>query len=207
MNIVMDTVTDSVTLQLGHALELLEGAATHAHAKSDLPTINAVKISAGEGKVTATATDRYRLIEGTIAGEGELSDSLISLADIKRITALLKGEGKRAESLPVTISRAGDMVSVSVRGNAITLNAVTGNYPDTAQFLDDTSEPVELTQIGFNPALMADYAKIASRGSKSAIGVRLVFKGERKPIGVVFAVNIFRKVEWRAIIMPMTWKD
>lgn len=202
-----ETVTDSVTLQLGHAVELLEGAVTHAHAKSDLPTLNTVKISAAEGKVKAVATDRYRLIEGTIAGEGELSASLIPVADIKRVISLLKSEGKRMDTLPVTISRAGDMVSVSVRGNAITVSVVDGKYPDVEQYLNDTSEPVELPNISFNPALMADYAKIAGRGSKSAIGVRLVFKGERKPIKVELAANIFRKVEWQAIIMPMYWKD
>jgi DNA polymerase III sliding clamp (beta) subunit (PCNA family) len=208
----MDTIkselkSESMTAQLGHMVELLEGASTHAHAKADLPTLNAVKVSAGEGRIKAVATDRYRLIEGTIEGEGELEPSLISLTDIKRVLTLLKGEGKRMDTLPVTLSRVGDMLTVLVRGNAVTITLLGGTYPPTDEHLACDGEDIPLTNIGFNPALMADYAKIAGRGSKSAIGVRLVFKGDRKPIKVEMAVNSSRKVEWRAVIMPMRWSD
>lgn len=198
-----ETLTDTVTLQLGHAVELLEGAMSHAHPKSDLPILNTVKINGGEGELKATATDRYRLIEGTVEAEGNLTDTIILLSDIKRVLSLLKGEGKRMESLPVTISRTGDMVSVSVRGNAITLNAMQATYPDTVKFLEDASEPVAVRELAFNPAFMSDYAKIASRGSKSPVAVRLVVTGDRKPIKVIFTENSARKVEWRAILMPM----
>lgn len=202
-----ETVTDSVTLQLGHAVELLEGVATHASTDKGLPVLNAVMVSAGEGKIKAIATDRYRLIEGTIEGEGQLSPSLVSLADIKRIVTLLKGEGKRMDTLPVSLSRAGDMLTVSVRGNAVTVNLISHPFPLVDQYLAGDGEETALTRVAFNPALMADYSKIAGRGSKSPIGVRLVFKGERKPIEVEFAANLFRKVEYRAVIMPMYWKD
>jgi len=207
MNTVMETKTDSVTLQLGHALELFEGVSTHAHSKNDLLMLNALKISASEGKLAAVATDRFRMIEGTIPAEGALSDSVISLADIKRINTLLKGEGKGMDTLPITISRTGDMVSISVRGNAVTVTVLGGNYPSTSEFLNNDSEPIQLTQIAFDPGLMADYAKIAGRGSKSPIGVRLVFQGEKKPIKVIFAANSKRKVDYKAVIMPMRWSD
>ena len=88
------TVTDSVTLQLGALNELLTGASTHADkSKSAIPALSTVQLRGEGGLITATATDRYRLIQGTIAGEGDLSVSLIPLDDIKRILALLKGEG------------------------------------------------------------------------------------------------------------------
>lgn len=195
--------TDTVTVQLGDAVELLEGAMTHAHPKPDLPMLNSVLVIVEEGKLTATATDRYRMIKGEIEGEGTLPASVISVPDIKRILALLKGEGKRMETLPVTISRVADMVSVSVRGNAITVTVGQGHYPPTDQYLNPTGKAEATDTVVFNPAFMADYAKIASKGSKSPVGVKLEFRGSGKPIKVEFGPNSGRKVEWNAILMPM----
>jgi hypothetical protein len=207
----MDTVNatrqDTATLQLGQALELLEGVLTHASKDKGLPVLNAVRMEAGEGQLSAIGCDRFRLIQGKVECEGELSPSLVSAEDIKRIISLFKGEGKRMDTLPVSLSRVGDMLTVSVRGNAITVNLVAGTYPDTAHLLIGTTGDSPMSNISFNPAFMADYFKIAGRGAKGAIGIRLAFRGEKKPIDVIFAGNSAVKVEWRAILMPMSWKD
>lgn len=207
MNTVKATQQDTATLQLGHALELLEGALTHASKDKGLPVLNAVRVEAGEGQLSAIGCDRFRLIQGKVECEGELSPSLVSAEDIKRIISLFKGEGKGMDTLPVSLSRVGDMLTVSVRGNAVTVNLVAGKYPDTAYLLAGGEDESPMPHISFNPALMADYAKIAGRGSKGAIGVRLAFRGEKKPIDIIFAGNSAVKVEWRAILMPMSWKD
>jgi DNA polymerase III sliding clamp (beta) subunit (PCNA family) len=207
MNTVKETLKDTATIQLGQALELLEGALTHASKDTGLPVLNAVRVEAGEGQLSAIGCDRYRLIQGKVEGEGELSVSLISMADIKRIITLLKGEGKGMDTLPVSLSRLGDMLTVSVNGNAVTLNLVRGDYPPTSQFLAEGEGEYPMPHIAFNPGFMADYAKIAGRGAKGFIGVRLAFQGEKKPIRVIFAGNSARKVEWKAIIMPMSWTD
>ena len=100
----MDTITDNstatITANAESVRELLAGAATQAHSKEDLPALNAVKLYSESGRLYAVATDRYRLIEGSIEGEieGELAATVLRLSDIKRILELLKE--KRLDRMP-----------------------------------------------------------------------------------------------------------
>ena len=114
--------------------ELLEGAITHAYKDKDLPALNAVMLEGEGGYLTARATDRYRLIVGKIEViEGELSPSLISLSDIKRIVALSKDYKLSGR---VSLNRIGDLLTVSVNGNSITLTIVEANYPPFNDIFD-----------------------------------------------------------------------
>ena len=191
MSTTLSTEVKSATVQSDALAELLTGAATHAHKGEDLPTLNAVLVRVSGGKIYATATDRYRLIEGERAGEGELDPVLIRLDDVKRIISLAKGD-KRRFALPVTINATGGLVSVAVGGDSLTLNAWDGTFPPY-EHLFPTGETVALPVIQFNPALFADYSKIAGKGA--AVGVR--FYGESKPMGIDLGEG------WRALLMPM----
>lgn len=186
-----NTQLKSVTVDSKQLEELLTGAATHAHKDETLPVLNAVRLWANDGKIYAAATDRYRLIEGVRAGDGELEPVIIRLADVKRIITLAKGD-KRRFSLPVSISAAGGLVSVAVGGDSLTLSAWDGTFP-AYEHLIPTGETIALPVIQFNPALFADYAKIAGKGA--AVGVR--FYGEGKPMGIDLGEG------WRALLMPM----
>ena len=196
------TVTDSVTVQLGALSELLAGASTHADkSKSTFHALNSVQLRGEGGLITATGTDKYRLIQGTIAGEGELSASLIPLEDIKRILALLKGEGAKVDSLPVTLTRLGDVLTVSVRGNSISATLCDGKFPPVDHLLDQPFNPsgsdLGVTDtVAFNPALFADYAKIAGKGAP----VTITFTGKGKLMLIGLKGD---KVQWRAALMPM----
>jgi len=188
------TLTDSVSVQGLTLLELLEGSSTHADkGKSALHALNSVQLeSKGEGELVARATDRFRLIEGKVEGEGTLSPSLIALDDVKRIVDLVKGN-KLAR---VSLNRIGDLLTVSAGGSSLTLNLMSANYPATFNDLLNKSERECLGEISFNPAYFADYGKIAGKGN----AVRVEFTGERKPIIVHLPAT---KVEWRALLMPM----
>lgn len=190
-----DTMTSaavkSATVFSEALTELLTGAATHAHKGEDIPTLNAVQLWASEGKIYAAATDRYRLIEGVKEGDGDLDPVLIRLNDIKRIIALVKGE-KRRFPVPVAINASGGLVSVAIGGDSLTLNAYDGTFPPYTH-LFPSGESVPLAAINFNPALFADYAKIAGRNQP--VGVR--FYGEGKPMGIELGEG------WRALLMPM----
>lgn len=202
MTTTTSTELSTATVKLGDLTELLNGAMSHASSDKSLPVLNAVRLEATGLHLTVTATDRYRLINGAITLEESgqtLPASLISLADIKRILALLKGEGSRMDTLPVTISHAGDMVSVSTRGNAVTVTLVSGTYPPFEQYLDTTPALVAQDTASFNPAFFADYAKIAGKGKP----VSIHFTGNGKPMRVIFEGN---KAEWKAILMPMRIK-
>ena len=178
--------------------ELLEGAITHTHKDKDLPALNAVMLEGEGGYLTARATDRYRLIVGKIeVMEGELSPSLVSLTDIKRIVALAK-EGKISNK--VTFNRIGDLLTVSAGGNSLTLTIVEASYPPSFDDLLNKGEVSALDTIAFNPSYFSDYAKIVGKG----VQVKVTFKGENKPITIGLVGD---KVEWRALLMPMRYKD
>ena len=177
--------------------ELLEGAITHTHKDKDLPALNAVMLEGEGGYLTARATDRYRLIVGKIeVMEGELTASLVSLTDIKRIVALAK-EGKISNK--VTFNRIGDLLTVSAGGNSLTLTIVEANYPSFNDIFNK-GEVTALDTIAFNPAFFSDYSKIVGKG----VQVSVTFKGDRAPIVIGLVGN---KVEWKALLMPMRYKD
>jgi DNA polymerase III sliding clamp (beta) subunit (PCNA family) len=179
-------------------ITLLEGVSSHASKDKSLPVLNAVQIEGKGGDLTARANDRYRLIEGSIhALDGRLDTSLISLDDIKRVITLCKAH----KAHRVQLSRIGNTLTVSSLGDAITFDLLEGNYPPVEQLLSDSEkEPVAVEAMAFNPAFIADYAKIAGKGE----GIKLYFHGEMKPMRVRITGD---KVIWRALLMPMRYKD
>jgi DNA polymerase III sliding clamp (beta) subunit (PCNA family) len=201
----METIVkgDLVTVTAGDFRNLLEGAATHAHAKKDLPVLNTVRLEVTGNRLIAIATDRYRLIQGEVSREveGDLAASLIPIDGVKRILSILKGEKDKGDSLPVTLTRMGDILTVSLTGNAITVDLLTGTYPPVEKFLDFTTDTVPVTGIAFNPAYFADYSKIAAKPKdKSAQPVEVEFTGDNKPIRINIAGN---GITWKAVLMPM----
>jgi DNA polymerase III sliding clamp (beta) subunit (PCNA family) len=179
-------------------LELLEGVSSHAGKDKSLPTLNAVHIESEGGQFKAKATDRYRLIEGSLPSlDGRLEPSLIPLYDIKRVIALCKDH----KANRVQFSRIGDTITVSSLGDAITFTVLAGTFPPTEQLLTDSErEPSAIDSIAFNPAFMADYAKIA--GKKAAI--KVYFTGAGKPMRVRITGDA---IKWRALLMPMRYQD
>jgi len=189
-------VTNMLTVKAIAVIELLEGSITHAAKGKDAPhALNSVQLLGGAGGLIARATDRYRLIEGKIEGEGEghLDHTLISLDDIKRLIDLVKAN----KVALVTFNRIGDLLTISAAGSSLTLNVLNANYPNTfADLFAKTSESVATDKANFNPAFFADYAKIAGKGN----AVSITFTGENKPMAIGVKGN---SVEWRALLMPM----
>jgi DNA polymerase III sliding clamp (beta) subunit (PCNA family) len=200
----MSTLEDKVTAvnyvegEGAVLLELLEGVSTHAGKDKSLPTLNAVHVESEGGLFKAKATDRYRLIEGSVQTlDGRLDASLIPLYDIKRVIALCKDHKANL----VQFSRIGDTITVSSLGDAITFTVSGGTYPPTEElFSKSEGEPSAIDSVAFNPALMADYAKIAGKGA----AIKVYFTGEGKPMRVRITGD---KIIWRALLMPMRYQD
>jgi DNA polymerase III sliding clamp (beta) subunit (PCNA family) len=187
-------LTDSVEVSAVALIELLEGAGTHSSKDKSLRALNSVQLESVSGYLLARATDRFRLIEGRIELEsGDLSTTLVSFDDIKRVIAIAK-EGKISGK--VSLARIGDLLTVSINGSAITLTVLEANYPASFDDLLNKSEREPLGEIAFNPALFSDYGKIAGKGN----AVRVEFTGKGKPMIIHLPVT---KVEWRALLMPM----
>lgn len=179
-------------------LELLEGVSTHASKDKGLRTLNAVQIEGAGGDLIAKATDRYRLIEGAVRYmDGGIDASLVSLDDIKKIITLLKSHKLHL----VNIHRVGDALTVSSLGDAVTFTLLDGTFPPTEElFKKSEGEPNAIDSVAFNPALMADYAKIAGKGQ----AIKVYFTGEGKPMRVRITGD---KITWRALLMPMRYVD
>ena len=181
-------------------LELLEGVSSHASKDKSLPMLNAVEVEGEGGLLTARATDRYRLIEGKASGrelEGRLDKALIPLEDIKRIIALAKEHKPNL----VSIMRAGNSVSVSSLGDSLNLVIREGSFPPVDHlFKASEGEPVAVEGVAFNPAYFNDYAKIAGKGA----AIKIYFTGNGKPMRVRITSET---ISWRALLMPMRYKD
>ena len=199
----MDTITrERVSVQLEGARELLEGASLCAAKGKSAPsslTCVALRVDGERGQLIARATDRYRLIVGSITVEGEdrLGEILISLPDIKRIVDLMKGI-----TIGYLIIEREDSGRVSFRVNAnasLTVEPLTHSFPTPENFAQllkepDTREPI--SEIAFNPSLFADFAKIVGKDS----AVKVTFNAANKPITIGLTGD---KVAWSALLMPM----
>jgi len=189
-----ESVSDSVEVSASALIELLEGTITHSSKDKSLRALNSAQLESVSGYLVARATDRFRLIEGRIEIEsGDLATSLVSLEDIKRVIAIAK-EGKISGK--VSLNRIGDLLTVSVNGSSITLTVLDATYPPSFDTLLNNQERADLGEVNFNPAFMADYAKIAGKAN----AVRVEFIGQGKPMLIHLPVT---KVEWRALLMPM----
>ena len=197
--IMKDTGTlQGVSVKASDLLDLITGAAIAAHSKSDLESLNGVYLKSEGGKLTAFATDRYRLIVGELAGEGEgeLSNSLIPLTDIKRIITALKALSKVDLSREVvSLTRAGDILTVAIKGSTLSVNISDSKCPPYEQLF--TGEPAAISEIHLNADYLAAFNKVPGGGKE---GQRFIFTGDRKPI----KVNIpHDTINWRGLLMPM----
>lgn len=189
---------NNLELEGGLLLELLEGVSTHAGRDKSLPTLNAVEVEGGGGLFIARATDRYRLIEGGArALDGSLDKALISLEDIKRVITLLKAH----KAHRIGLTRISNALTVSALGDSLTVTLLEGTFPPTAHLFDKSEgEPSAVEGVAFNPAYFTDYAKIAGKGA----AIKLYFTGEGKPMRVRITSDT---INWRALLMPMRYKD
>ena len=190
----LDTKQEQATINATELLDLLGGASLCAHPKDDLPSLNVVRLSIGDGKAVAVATDRYRLIEGTIEAEGELEAVNIALVDVKQIVSHLKS----TKVALVNISREGEMIRFSTLSGGVNVRSVDSTFPPYVHLIPADDQPlVPVERMAFNPSFMADYGKIA--GKRPQIIIR--FYGDNK--GAMVEIKGSTKVEWRSLLMPM----
>lgn len=195
-----------VSVKACDLLDLISGAAIAAHSKSDLESLNGVYLKSEGGKLTAFATDRYRLIVGELAGEGEgeLSNSLIPLADIKRIITALKALSKPDLGREVvSLTRAGDILTVAIKGSTLSANIPDNKCPPYEQLF--TSEPAAISEIHLNADFIAAFAKVPGGGKE---GQRFIFTGSSTVAGKVIVKPIkvlipHDTINWRGLLMPM----
>lgn len=202
----MDTMTDTgLALTIKPALlnDLLTGAlvATDKAAPSGL--VSVLLVSDGE-TLTATATDRYRLITGSVAVTGGAFTALISAADITRLVKLAKDQTTGAD---LTLSLIGDLFTVSGTYNTITAKVMSDRFPPYEQLFTRKvavikPAPVENSgiTIGLNSKLLGSFDKVPHIKGQP---MRCDIANGNEPVLIKIAHD---SITWRAILMPMRSK-
>jgi DNA polymerase III sliding clamp (beta) subunit (PCNA family) len=194
MSTLTATKLDTLTINAATLDDLLLGAIVAADkGKSALPKLSAIYLTAANGIITATATDRYRLIAGEVTGDGTLSETMIRLDDAKRITAAIKAIKRLGD---VTLDRVGDMLTVRINrsGDTLTITAGYDTFPPYKHLLG--GDPVAISELRLDVDLLASFAKVPSNGG----GHHFTFTGDRRPVHV--AIN-HESIKWYALLMPM----
>ena len=211
----MDTMTDQgLALTIKPALldELLTGALV-ATSKLAPNSLNSVLLVSNGESLTATATDRYRLITGSVAVTGGAFTALVSAADIARIIKAAKDQATGAD---LTLSLIGDLFTASGTGNTITARIMSDRYPPYEQLftrkvavikpapVENTGKPAPVENtgiiIGLNSKLLATFDKVPHvKGAPMTFD--LVSDSEPVLIKIAHAA-----ITWRAILMPMRSK-
>lgn len=202
----METITETgLALTIKPALlnDLLTGAlvATDKAAPSGL--VSVLLVSDGE-TLTATATDRYRLVTGSVAVTGGQFTALISAADVTRLVKLAKDQTTGAD---LTLSLIGDLFTVSGTYNTITARVMSDRFPPYEQLFTRKvavikPAPVENSSIviALNPKLLATLDKVPhTKGAPMTLDL----VSANDPVLIKIAHD---SITWRAILMPMRSK-
>lgn len=185
-----------ITVSVPALNDLLLGATIAADSSRDaMARLNNIYLSATSGKLTASATDRYRLVSGTIQlDDGKLSESAILLADVKRIQALIKPYIKFNYRL-VTIDKEGTTLTITLDGNTLTIHTLDYNFPPYAHMMSTEFSP--LPSVGLNLSLLASLDKVPHDINQP---VTLNFTSENKPVQIHMSHDL---IAWDILLMPM----
>jgi hypothetical protein len=96
----------------------------------------------------------------------------------------------------VSLTRAGDILTVAIKGSTLTVIIPEGQTPPPYEHLF-TGEPAAISEIQLNADYLAAFAKVPGGGKA---GQRFTFTGERKPIKVMIPHD---NINWRGLLMPM----
>jgi len=188
-----------VTLSAAVFYDLLTGAAIAADSAKDAQArLGAVYLVAEGNKLTAAATDRYRLVEGVAELDaGTLSASCLTLQDVKRILTVLKPYIKITGNA-ATVEKEGYSLTVTVNGDSVLAHSLDYSLPNYAHMISDDYSPVP--SVALNLSLLASMDKIPHDSSEP---VTFGFTGAGKAIQIRMAHD---SIKWRALLMPMRVK-
>lgn len=190
---------DTVTLSAHTFADLITGVSVATSADRTLPKFRNIYLSARDGELIAAATDRFRLIDGRTSLEsGTLEPSAIELGDVKRILAAIKpyiAKNWTQQIITLTLARVGDILSLSIGGDSVTVRLSDEKLPEYAHIISDEFSP--LPNIALNMKLLASFDKVPHDEKQPTV---LGFTGENKAVQIRLAHN---SIKWRAALMPM----
>ena len=203
--------TASLTLSYVTLRNLLSGALVAAGKDATRPALCAVRLEWSDTEVTAVATDNYRLAWGAYKidpRDDRLTTGAVVLprALVESVVKALPKTYKGPRTLgtnpfqEATITVAGDTVVVSWRSpdgeGSVTGTVLAAEFPKWRSLT--SPEPADTQDIAFNPAYMADVAKLPHDKHAPA---RWTFSGPTRP--AVARYGEFEGVTWSYLLMPV----
>lgn len=190
----------------GKALhDLALGLSVFAGTDNSLPAFTHVQLELSGTHVVGRATDRYRALIGTVQAREDVEGEFVALVSAKWLLSAGKSV-KACAHVTVELSEPESglrFVTVTGDGQTFTTQPYDAQFPGIEK-LFDTFKPAETDSVAFNPAFMADIAKIPAKlhGGKSAgvAPLKLTLCGERKP--ALFTIES-ADVTWRGLLMPV----
>lgn len=194
------TVVPTFTM---NATQLRDALHVHVAAGRDdtLPTLTGVHVSWSDGEpVVFAATDRYRLAVATteVNGSGD-GTFLMCRKDAIELVKLLP-KAKRGLMVPeVTVTVTKEHVTFFMVHDGSTISreyrTLDGDYPKYRSLLDHEPKPTQ--NIAWNPAFMADVAKLPHERN---LPVKWTFAGETRP---AMGRWTCQDIEWEYLLMPV----
>lgn len=164
-----------------------------------------VMVSIKGGTVILAATDRYRLVEITIPAVSAYSNMeemrRISYGDAKALLTTLTAAKIKGYSAELTVLR--DTLTVKVLGSSQEMTLESNAIPYVhlfPLFIGETEKGIAMPYVSFNPAYLADFAKVAGKGNP----ITMRFSGDGKIISIE-SVNdrAASGYTWRGLLMPV----
>lgn len=197
----------TITIAAHTLRSLLEGAAVAAGTDKTLPMLNAVNLEWAPGRLTAVATDRYRLCVGEVSVAG-LEDSGSILLPLDDVRELIRALPKLKRGLVASVTVSGTERGVAFTGDGWTRNidALDATFVAWSAIMwDHENERGDVNRIGFNPTLLAGMSKVPTEKGQPWV---LNFKEPKKSaIATCHLSDGADRIDWRYLIMPVRLPD
>lgn len=179
----------------GDLRDALTACLLSAGKDSFLPSLMSVQIEKRAGELVFRSTDRFRLTRVTVTLDSDDMPSpdwrvLVSVADVKRVLSTVPKPRRNGSDSPVALSwlddggrdaggHAVNGLSLDIDGAGVRVQSIDADYPRVDSLIPtDDSDTVQMGEVLFDPARMADLCKMPGRGKNEAVSLRL--RGDRK---------------------------
>ena len=182
--------------------DLLAGGLVAAGKDNSLPVLTAVRLEWDATELRVVSTDRYRLVVGVVSESGFWSDITgdgVAMIPRKDAAELVKMLPKKTNMERVSVTVLGDSVVIGNGAWSRTLRMLDGEFPKYRSLIPGEDKRDSVSGICFNPAFMADAAKIPHYRN---VPIKWTFTGENRPALGTYA-ETETGIEWMYLLMPV----
>jgi DNA polymerase III sliding clamp (beta) subunit (PCNA family) len=204
-----DQVPAKLIIRASDLLDLLSGAIIATGKDDSLPTLTGIYLESFSteddlGGLSATATDRWRLITGKTHWKGEAFTALLRNKDASEVIRALKPLAKRREERGIWLEVTEREITFRLPDQTFTFRLLDGTFPKYEHLLEEHKE--DTGHIAVNPKFLGDFAKVPTgpSGRGYVEPVKFTFHGDSKLVTITVG---HPTITWRGGIMPMRFNS